>query len=219
MASTSQFNEASIVNLDTDEPPIKCMFRPKEYTFTKQNSWKSEEVIGENVPKLQFSGGGSTSLQMELFFDTYETGEDVRKYTDKIWKLMMINPRTRDKGHKGQPYRCEFRWGETWSFQAVITDLTQKFTLFKSDGTPLRSTMNVSFMQTAEAGKYPGQNPTTVSVSGYKTRKVRQGETIDWIAYDEYGDSALWRFLANTNNLENPLRLEVGQILAIAPLP
>jgi nucleoid-associated protein YgaU len=48
---------------------------------------------------------------------------------------------------------------------------------------------------------------------------VKQGDTIDLIAFDEYGDSAMWRFIAATNNLDDPLRLKPGQVLAIAPQP
>jgi hypothetical protein len=211
-------DQATITNLDTGEV-IECMFAPKEYTFTKENSWVSGMVIGKNLPRVNFSGGQATTLQMELFFDTYEKKEDVRGHTDKIWKLMMINPSTKDKGHKGHPPLCEFRWGQTWSFKAVITSISQRFTLFFYDGRPARSTMNVTFQQVVEEGRYPGQNPTTASAPGYRTRRVKQGETIDWIAYDEYGDASLWRFLADTNNLEDPMRLKVGQMLAIPPSP
>jgi len=219
MPGASLLTKAAITNLDTFEV-IPCMFNPKAYTFTKANTWNSSVIIGKNVPEIDFQGGHAMTLVMELFFDTYETGADVRtKYTDKIWKLMMINPNTKDKGHKGWPPLCEFRWGQTWSFKAVITNIDQTFTMFLGDGTPVRSTMTVSFQQAAEEGKYPGQNPTTMSVQGYRTRRVKQGETLDWIAYDEYGDSSLWRFLADTNDVEDPLSLAVGQALAIPPKP
>jgi hypothetical protein len=212
--------KAIIKNLDTNEE-VECMFRPKEYTFSKTNTWNEGDVRGGNVPKLDFGGGGSMTLKMELFFDTYEAAppkpRDVRAHTDKIWRLMMINEEKKDKDGKSQPPYCEFRWGQSWSFKAVITSLSQKFTLFNSDGTPLRSTLDVTFQQAEEEGKYPGQNPTTVSKPGYRTRRVRESETLDWIAFDEYGDSKLWRFLADTNELENPMKLEVGQLLAIAP--
>jgi hypothetical protein len=212
--------KAIIKNLDSKDPvdTVECMFRPKEYTFSKNNQWSQTLVIGNNVPELNFGGGSGMTLTMDLFFDTYEKGTDVRKHTDKIWKLMMINP-DRVVNHKGLPPRCEFSWGETWSFQAVITDISQTFTLFLQKGTPVRSTMKVTFKQAAEEGKYPGQNPTTMSVPGYKTRRVKQSETLDWIAYDEYGDSSQWRFLADANGIEDPLRLEVGHVLAIPPKP
>ncbi|RLC93524.1 MAG: peptidoglycan-binding protein [Chloroflexi bacterium] len=214
----SMLTKATITNCDTNEI-VECMFNPKEYTFGKQNTWKSGLVMGGNVPKVEFGGGQAMTLQMELFFDTYESGEDVRKHTNKIWKLMMINPDTKDKGNKGRPPLCTFSWGDMWSFKAVITSLSQKFTMFTGDGKPVRSTLSVTFQQAEEEGKYPGQNPTTLSTPGYKTRRVKEGETIDWIAFDEYGDPALWRFLAETNDLDDPLRLEVGQMLAIPPAP
>jgi len=113
----------------------------------------------------------------------------------------------------------EFQWGSTWTFEAVITSISQKFTLFRYDGIPVRATLDVTFLQAKEKGKYPGQNPTTVGRPGYKRRVVKEGDTIDWIAFDEYNDSAMWRFIAETNNLDNPLLLRPGQVLAIAPRP
>jgi len=99
----------------------------------------------------------------------------------------------------------------------VILSINQNFTLFRYDGTPVRATLDVTFRQAKETGKYPGQNPTTVSEPGYRRRVVTEGDTIDWIAHDEYGDSAMWRFIADTNNLDDPSRLRPGQVLAIAP--
>ncbi len=157
-------------------------------------------------------------LQMQLFFDTSSTGEDVRKTTDRIWKLMNIDEKlTNPNSSKGRPPMVQFQWGSTWAFKAVITDISQKFTLFRYDGTPVRATLDVSFLQAEEEGRYPGQNPTTVGQPGYRRRVVNEGDTIDWIAFDEYGDSAMWRFIADTNNIDNPLRLRPGQVLAIAP--
>jgi len=209
---------ATITNLDTKKS-VECMFRPKEYTFSKSNSWTQGQVTGGNTPQLEFSGGQPTTLAMELFFDTYESAKDVRKaYTNAIWDLMMVNPQTKDpRTQKGRPPICEFRWGSMWSFKAVITRINQKFTLFLPDGTPVRATLSVTFQQVEDEGAYPRQNPTTGGGYGYKARVVKEGETIDWIAYDEYGDASLWRFLADINKLDNPMKLEAGQVLSIAP--
>jgi hypothetical protein len=196
------------------------MFNPNEYTFSRQVTWNTHSVIGKNIPRVEFGGGGSMTLKMQLFFDTYDTGEDVRKTTDRIWKLMNIDETlTNPQSSKGRPPMVEFQWGSTWTFKAVITDISQKFTLFRYDGTPVRATLDVSFLQAEETGKYPGQNPTTVGQSGYRRRVVNEGDTIDWIAFDEYGDSAMWWFIADTNNLDDPLRLKPGQVLTIAPQP
>ena len=214
--------KARIINLeDPTEPVIECLFNPSEYTFTKRNTWSKAEIKGKNVPDLEFGGGDSMTLKMQLFFDTYTTGGDVRDITKRIWKLMNVveGPLMDLTSYKGRPPMVMFQWGTTWSFKAVITDITQKFTLFRYDGTPVRATLDVTFLQAKEEMKFPGQNPTTISRPGFKRRVVKEGETIDWIAYDEYGDSAMWRFIAETNNLDNPRRLRPGQELVIAPSP
>ena len=110
---------------------VKCLFNPKEYTFAKQNNWKDQQT-GKNVPQIEFGGGQPATLQMELFFDTYAqfkstgTPKDVRKeYTDKIWKLMIVDPKLTDaKNQKGRPPKVIFSWGQTWLFKAVITSIT-----------------------------------------------------------------------------------------------
>ena len=87
---TGELVKATITNLDTNDS-IECMFNPKEYTFTKSNNWAQSKTKGKNVPQLEFNGGNPTDLKVELFFDTYESGEDVRKkYTNAIWQLAMV---------------------------------------------------------------------------------------------------------------------------------
>ena len=84
--------KARIINLDNPgEEPVDCLFNPNEYTFSKRNSWNKSEVKGLDAPPLEFGGGDSMTLKMQLFFDTYETGEDVRDTTNRIWKLMNIS--------------------------------------------------------------------------------------------------------------------------------
>jgi len=219
--SSTKPEKARIINLDDpNEEPIEVLFNPNEYTFTKKNTWNKTEVIGKNVPLLEFGGGDSMSLKLQLFFDTYATGGDVRDVTDRIWKLMNISERLTDMtSTKGRPPMVEFQWGNFLSYKAVITDISQKFTLFRYDGTPVRATLDVTFLQAKESKRYPGQNPTTIGRPGYKRWVVKEGDSIDWIAYKEYGDSAMWRFIADTNKLDDPHRLRPGQVLAIAPTP
>ena len=87
--------------------------------------------------------------------------------------------------------------------------------MFKADGTPLRAEVSVTFKQVAEATR--GQNPTTRTESR-KVWIVHEGQTLDWIAYQEYGDPALWKHIAATNNLSNPMDLRAGQVLKLVPL-
>jgi len=212
--------KATIVNLDTDQS-VECMFNPSEYAFTKSNNWKMSKTKGANVPKLEFNGGNPTDLKVQLFFDTYESGEDVRrKYTNTIWELAMVNKRKQNpKTKKSEPPKCEFRWGTMWSFKAVVANISQKFTLFLPDGTPVRASLDVTFRQVEDEGLYPRQNPSSGSVPGYRTHLLKEGETLDWIAAQEYGDPNQWHHIAEVNAIDNPFRLRPGMVLSLPPLP
>lgn len=212
--------KAVIYNLDTNES-VECMFNPKEYTFSKKNSWNFVDRKGKNLPSPEFKSGQPTNLKIQLLFDTFESGEDVRqRYTTKIWDLTKVNEQTKDRKSKtGRPPLCQFQWGTTWAFKAVVTDISQKFTLFKPDGKPVRATLDVTFQQVEDEGLYPRQNPTSGAGEQQKLRLVKEGERLDWIATTEYGDPTLWRLIAEQNDLDNPLMLNPGQVLAIPPLP
>jgi nucleoid-associated protein YgaU len=211
------FAEATVKNL-TDGEEVKCLFRPKEYTFKKQNEWKPGKATGLSVKPPKFQGGQPMTLDMELFFDTYEAKTDVRNATNGLWRMMKVTEKKKDgETKKSEPPHVEFRWGNMWSFKAVITSIQQKFTLFLPDGTPVRSTVQISFLQAEDDGKYPGQNPTSGGREGHAVHIVKEGETIDWIAFVEYGSSNAWRHLARTNNLDEPDRLRAGQRLLIVP--
>jgi hypothetical protein len=200
--------------------PIPCMFNPKEYSFAKKNTWTKKLAKGSNVPEFEFGGGDPATLTLQLLFDTYETGEDVRKkYTDQVWQLMMIDETLKDHtSGKGRPPKVRFQWGQAWSFDAVITSITQKFTLFKEDGMPVRATLDVGFQQVVDQLYYPGQNPTSGGIGGGREWIVREGDTLSAIAYAEYGDSTRWRSIAEANGLVQVRRLRTGMSLEIPNL-
>jgi hypothetical protein len=219
---SGQLEEATIIDVNNPGNVVRCMFRPKELAFSKQNTWTMSPVKGRNIPKPQFGGGGAMQLQMELFFDTTDNGieraTDVRAATKALWKMMLIAPQRRNpETRKGEPPKVQFQWGRMLSFTAVIQQINQRFTLFKPDGTPVRATLNVTFQQYTDE-EYVPQNPTSAGSGGYRVHRVKEGDIIDVIAYQEYGDAKLWRLLADANNLEDPMRLRPGQILSIPSL-
>src|SRR5438552_4641722 len=124
--SDSSFAEATITNLTTGDE-VTCLFRPKEYTFAKQNQWKAGKATGLTVKPPVFQGGQPMTLNMELFFDTYERKSDVRDKTNGLWTMMKVTEANMDgETKKSEPPHVEFRWGAAWSFKAVITQIQQK---------------------------------------------------------------------------------------------
>jgi nucleoid-associated protein YgaU len=108
-----------------------------------------------------------------------------------------------------------FSWGQTWLFKAVITSITQKFTMFIADGTPVRATLNVTFRQVEDEGALAKQNPTSGGTGGERLWTVNEGDTLSWIAYQELGDTSRWREIADANRLTRVRRLRPGTMLVI----
>ncbi len=220
MANTTRggLTPAVIVNRDNEQERVTFMFNPHEYTLTKQNQWTAEKNKGKNIPKLQFSQGGSQTLKLQLFFDTYAEGTDVRDHTKPLWNMVMVNPDKKNaKSNKSRPPIIEFQWGKL-AFVAVITNISQKFTLFNQNGIPLRTTVDVTLQQYVDDKDYPPTNPTSGGGEAHKVRTVHAGDRIDLIAFEEYGDATEWRRIAAANDLTHPLRLRPGQQLTIPPL-
>jgi nucleoid-associated protein YgaU len=218
--------KAQIINIDSGEI-IECMFNPKEYSMAKRNNWGQPKSgggassnAGTNVPKQQYSGGQPATLTLQLFFDTYagaSGSRDVRsEYTSRIWALAEVDPSLQDNTTtKSRPPKVRFQWGPAWSFVAVITSITQKFTLFSSDGTPVRATLDVTFQQITDDSQLPGTNPTSGGTGGERQWTVRQGDTLASISYETYGDAGLWRTIADANRLTSVRDLRPGLQLGI----
>lgn len=213
--------KATITVMEEKRPleRITCLFNPKEYTLSKQNDWSPPQGAStQDLPKLNFSGGKPASLQIQLFFDTYETGKDVTIYTQKLWQLMMIDPTLEDLGStKGRPPRVLFQWGPTKFFTAVITSLNQKVTLFLPNGMPVRATLDVTFLQVDPIEPTMSQESTSIAGGGRQVLKTSAGDTLAGIAHRMLGDARRWRDIADANKhrLTNLRHLVPGMDLVI----
>jgi len=152
---------------------------------------------------------------MELFFDTYEDQTDVRLLTQPVFALTTVQ----EHGELHRPPLCKLVWGryDFDDFQWVLNSLTQTFSLFLSDGTPVRANLSCKFRQwrsdEVEMKLLNKQSPDVA-----KTRTVLRGETLSSIAAQEYNDPALWRPIADANGIDNPRRVQPGQVLSIPRL-
>ncbi|HEU4323606.1 MAG TPA: LysM peptidoglycan-binding domain-containing protein [Roseiflexaceae bacterium] len=201
---------------------LECRFNPKEYTISYSNSWNVQSAEKSDIGLLKFQSRNPSTLKLQLLFDDYDiypgkSGTDLKTSIDLLRDAMRI--RNVKGSDKKEPAPCQFCWGEKWSFTAVITNLSQKFTLFDATGKPLRALVDITFLQVEDEEWYPKQNPTSGGGTGEHIRVVKSGDTLAGIAFEEYGDPTVWRHLADTNKIRNPLNLSPGQELLISPLP
>jgi nucleoid-associated protein YgaU len=200
----NEFNEA-----------FEMLFNPNQISIQKATKWELTPTAERDAPTSQFTYGEPATLSMELFFDTYEAQRDVREHTDKLYHLTTVE----QHGDLHRPPLCRLVWGNFNfnDFQWVLQSLNQRFTLFLDSGTPVRATLSCTFKQwrsdEVEARLLNKQSPDVV-----KTRTVRRDDTLSNIAAASYKDPAQWRPIAEANGIDNPRRLQVGQVLAIPAL-
>ena len=228
---SSELAKATILNTFTGES-FRVMYNPEELKLEQGNTFAEIGIPGLGTPPVQYVRGKARTLSMELFFDTYETGEDVRAYTAPIVRLLDKNPQTL------APPVLLFSLGRL-QFRCVLTDAGQRFTMFARDGTPVRSTMSVRLQEYVDVttqvrqGVFLG-SPTlsgavTAAVAAASPAAqipgspaqapvvhiVGASDTLSGIAAAHLGDPGRWREVALANGIVDPLRLTVGAGLVI----
>jgi nucleoid-associated protein YgaU len=197
---------------------IPVQFNPPEYTLAKAAQIAEIAIPGIDQPILQFVRGQTRTLALELFFDTTRLGStltkvaDVRVLTEMVAQLGRIQPKTH------APPRIRFIWGLGLSFRAIVDNVQQKFTLFNPAGIPVRATLTVSFKEYKTLEEQL-KELNLQSSDHTKLRVIRRGDTLERIAFEEYGDAALWRPIAdheaNRDVVRDLRRLPPGAELAI----
>jgi nucleoid-associated protein YgaU len=222
MALASSFQKARLEIEGSG--PIPCLFNPKDFTITKNNSWEAKATPGATAGKPQFGGGQPQELQLQLLFDASLLGDGaaVRDATERLFKMMDATQGqgagTGGKKNTKRPPKLTFVWGRFISFAAFAKSLKVQYQLFAPDGQPLRADVTLSLVQ-ADAGPAKGQNPTTRADDGsLGGHVVREGDSLPTIAHRAYGDATRWRAIAEANGIDDPMVLRRGTTLALPRL-
>lgn len=200
---------------------IECMFNPVTLKISKTSTWDASKAWKKNAPDLVFKRGESGTLGVELTLDTTDTGKPVTDHTDAILNLMKVQSLPgsgKDAKTKiDRPPWVRFCWGRTYSFKSVVQSANITFTYFSSEGKPLRATADLTLLQYEDDNgkEWPLQNPTSHTPELHRLHTIKAGETLDRIAHQHYGDSTLWKVIAQTNQILDPLDLTVGTHLQI----
>jgi hypothetical protein len=189
----------------------KVMFNPEEYSLNKDNNFAAQAIPGLGSPILQFVHGNMRTLDMELFFDTFELNKDVRTETQRVVDLLTINSELH------APPLLQVTWG-TLDLQCVLAKVGQKYIKFFPDGRPARARLNVTFNECLDpAAQVKAANLQTADFS--KAHIVKQGETLSSIAGNYYEDAQKWRPIALANGILDPRSIVPGQELQVPSLP
>ncbi|AII10348.1 CIS tube protein [Rhodococcus opacus] len=191
---------------------IPFQFNPKEITISKSAKWDRNPAKGaKKAGPPEFSGSEPCKLTLEMFFDaTIKKDTDVVKSVEKLFSCCVpVN----EKDPKPMPPLVVLTWGGTSSFNAFVTQVNAKYTLFSATGTPIRAVCTVNLEEMP--GEPRPQNPSSGAITASRVHDLVEGDTLHLLAYREYGDPALWRPLAAYNGIDDPMRLAAGQSVVL----
>ena len=196
--------------------PVAFMFNPNELSLRKSASWIPHVVrSAEDVGVAEFGGSGPRELTLTVFLDATDTHDkSVQQRVDKL--LTCCVPTKASIAAKApSPPWVKFMWGQfqTVSFYSYVSQVDATYKLFDPDGTPLRATCGLTL--TEISGSKPGQNPTSGTLSAQRVHRLVAGDTLEMLAYHEYGDPTRWRVIAEANDIDDPVRLRPGRQLLL----
>lgn len=191
---------------------IEVMFNPSDYTINKSLKYDTSTApstsSGGSTPATapSYVGDETSTLSVELFFDTSREGKDVRKTTKEIVALQDPDSKTK------APVTVTFVWGSL-KFKGYIQSITQRYTMFMSSGVPVRATLSLSMISTQSSkDQYSAVTDLSVKTSSFM---LRAGMQLCVIAAQELASAVSWRKIAKANNIDNPSKLQSGQSINI----
>jgi hypothetical protein len=198
----------------SDENTLTVNFNPTEYAQNVSNSYAEAGIPGLQAPMIQFGRGEAQTLSLELLLDTHTYGNDAdirETVLRKLDSFLTIN------SDLHAPPPCRVVWGSLF-FVGVLTEVQRRFVLFLDDGRPVRARVQLSFKEYIPV-EIQVRSVPLASPDKRKALRFREGDRLDRLGYDLFGDPAWWRAIAHANDIEDPLRVQPGMLLEIPALP
>jgi nucleoid-associated protein YgaU len=198
---------------------IRFSFNPKDLSFTKGARWnRRDQPNATSSAPPTFGGASPATLSFEMFLDaTDDMGDKVVGTVERLMKACVPTSHSMS-GSPPTPSApwVVFRWGGLQGFPAIVKSINGKFTLFTPDGIPVRATCTVQLEEIS--GEVTGQNPTSGAKTATDLHVLVDGDTLASVAYKHYGNAAMWRAIAEANDIDDPMRLPVGTALLVPAL-
>jgi hypothetical protein len=191
----------------------QALLNPTELSFSRKNLYQATQSAGTSQPQQSFSGGEPDQVSIDLLLDGTGVVGDPGSIGEKLDGLLEF---TKFQGDTHQPYYVHAYWGR-FSFRGILTQADVTYKLFDRTGEPLRATVKLTLKEALSPQEVAATDRPS-SPDLFQTWLVRDGERLDAIAAQVYGDPAYWRPLARANGLANPRGLVTGQLLVLPPV-
>ncbi len=193
-----------------EESRINFDFNPSEFTVDYAPKYTSTKGVTKEQGETEFVGEGCSTLSMKMTLDGYSNVSEAAS-TDISTKVKSLRALVQIKPDLHKPPACRFEWGST-KFSGHVTSMNVNFTMFTSEGKPIRATVSIT-MQGKKGAQQGLESPDRT-----KRRVLPQDTQLYLIAYGNYNDCGEWRRIARANGIRNPRRAQAGTVLKIPPI-
>jgi uncharacterized membrane protein YgcG len=144
----------TIGSLDTGIQ-VSAQYNPKELQIERPVPWGKHQFANKSqeqkdgVIRLEFTGAESRTMTVEMMFDQFEKKLSVAGQVGLLEQMASVIDPGSDDENRRRPHHCVVLWGQAGlpSFKCVITQLTTKYTMFDTNGLPLRATCTVQLKE------------------------------------------------------------------------
>ncbi|WP_320777439.1 LysM peptidoglycan-binding domain-containing protein [Streptomyces sp. CRN 30] len=192
-------------------------FNPAQLSLSRQARWQdSDSAATRNGPVPEFMGAVPRELSLEIFLDTSDKPDDnkVLKQVESLMKCCVVTDASLAADKPSPPWVI-FQWGSfsTARFVSYVSSVEASYTLFSTSGTPIRAACQLRLHELPHATQ--GQNPTSGALTAQRVHRVVAGDSLQSLAWQEYGDASAWRAIAEANEIDNPGQLPTGTDLLL----
>ena len=239
MSSQQSPTKLCFIAMDDGNKEFYVQFNPTELKIDKGASWKEAENMSTETG-LEFTKVEPRTVSMELFFDTTQASpgsekeaddsseyDDVReKWVNHLMSFTNADFEAKDvtidtgeeksskSGKTGHPSRVKLLW-KGIDIVCVMEKVSVNYTMFASDGTPLRAKVSVSLKEWMLSSAAAGTASALDVVPGGDRVQIEApeaGQNLFAIA-DIYGVE--WQKLADFNGIDDPMNVSIDVEIVI----
>ncbi|MFE0107219.1 LysM peptidoglycan-binding domain-containing protein [Streptomyces sp. NPDC059009] len=192
-------------------------FNPAQLTIGRRATWTvTPAASNRDGATPEFMGAEPREMSVEIFLDSSEkpSSESVMKKVDALLDCCAVTDKSQKADQPSPPW-VRFQWGsfKTARFTAYVSSADASYTLFGTSGVPIRATCQLRLHEIP--GDALGQNPTSGALTAQRVHRVVAGDSLQSLAWREYGDATVWRAIAEANGIDNPSVLTSGTELVL----
>ncbi|HKK04884.1 MAG TPA: hypothetical protein VKA50_03450 [Gammaproteobacteria bacterium] len=191
---SEEITRAELIPMNGNRPDtakrLPVQFNPATLKVGLSNTLKADDKGEGRDTAAQFVDKSSSTLSVDLIFDTTPDNTDVRKQTKEIAERFM-KPRDEGGDKPKAPQRCLFQWG-AFTFEGMVETYDETLDFFAPEGIPLRATLSLKLKEDryqfetrdvkAQKRATPKFSPSAPQTSVDRTTQAAGRPGADWRA-------------------------------------